>query len=333
VLVVFKDAFLSGGRVKAMLLITVASIPGIAIVGVTWIATWGLTVKAPSNFDPMRALVEFIFLAPLWGVLYSDRYYGATWAVLTILTCIVCRRADPVGRSSLTSGVIFFSLVAMLLLMPDAAAGGSAISMRLAALAYIAFVIYLSTLLKDTGHTRYLVALAALLYVSTFIVSHWRLLQTLSQQSSEVVAAQQGLPEKNSILYVCFDHVGDGTTDATYGMIITQPMLHTGLYGDTDEKLLEWNNAEAGLHYFPIQFRGGRSLYRWIGSQANIEADPQTFNVANAASSPIGLPRYILEWGAGKYGTELPVEWFQSYRLAPSLSNASSARLLALKQY
>jgi hypothetical protein len=143
-------------------------------------------------------------------------------------------------------GLLAGAFLVLCFVAPDAAAGGSLVSARLAALVFIFIFIWIGDGFGKRGDV------AALVVAATLAAAAWAgnlyYYRKYDRALRELTAADCGFRPGSGMVYLDYAEGRPGLVRVT---------LHAGAYYAVRSRLVDYCNYEAELPYFPLQFRPG----------------------------------------------------------------------------
>jgi hypothetical protein len=259
-------------------------------------------------------LLNLILSLPLRSLTLIDNQLALAWSCVVVAVGIFAYSSGKWGKLAVAYSVAFVLLTTMLAVIPDSLAGGGAVSLRLSVLAYIALVLVVSEINTSYWADRLSIA-AASVYVAVFIACHFTYLNDMSRETAHYVDTVMLVHPKGPVLSLCFNQQGNGYPGEATNY---QPLLHIAGYVDTDLGIVDYNNVEADLGYFPVEFTQSPNPLTLLGGRALVEERPQATRIVDNSLSDHQRPVTIVlsgvaEWRNLHSAGPIPLSWFRDY--------------------
>jgi hypothetical protein len=222
------------------------------------------------------------------AILLAFLFYGLA------ALCLRQRRGLPLqtGDGFLIATAV---LAAVHFAAPSELAGGGFINQRTVLYPFLTLLLWLGTF-EHSARRRLRVQIAAAGLAVAFLgLILWKY-AGLDRALSEIVAATNRVAPDHTLLFLSYDHRGDGGgDDLAYR---TEPFIHAGGYVAARKRLVDLSLYEANEDYFPLYFRPSLNPYRYLGiGLLGIEEVPPHVDIAGYPRRTGGRVDYVLVWG------------------------------------
>ena len=160
-------------------------------------------------------------------------------------------RQDGRLRPSLQQADLFLLLAAGMLLLyffaPAAMSGGSMVVERLSLYPYLLLIPWFALRLGPRSRTVAVAVLALLATVNLGYLIHWY--RVLGEEVQQFVAGLEPVPPGSRVMPLLFKRNLASQRSDVFG--------HATGYAALEKGLIDWDNYEARLTYFPVRFREG----------------------------------------------------------------------------
>ncbi len=276
---------------------------------------------------------NFLLLTPMWSLTVNDIALSCSLAVALLLITLSVAATGTWSDRSLCFSASSVTVLALLACTPDTIAGGGAVSLRLALLLMMCLTLLVASCNTSARISLFAIA-AGSIYIVAFSVTHYAYLAETGRLTAEYVRDSGRVTPGSFVLSLCLNVQG-GMGQETFSYI--QPMLHVAGYRDTDSALVEVNNAEADLSYFPVRYKVTPSILDVVGGRSLVEGKPTSVSFAGFNDNTMRVPQYVIISGAAAprpsgLATGIPPDWLHRFQLLEPRSTGSPNTLILEKR-
>ncbi|HKV12089.1 MAG TPA: hypothetical protein VJ725_28345 [Thermoanaerobaculia bacterium] len=202
----------------------------------------GGSIPSDASFQDMakyllRLGVLFTFDRP--QLLLATALSGAI-LLLAVLTFLRRNREEADGFLLLSALFAVFYFVS-----PDATAGGSVLKPRLSLYPFLVLIPWIAPRFTPRLQRAAVAALAVLAALDIGYQTRWH--RVLDGEIQEYLAGLEGVPPHARLLPLTFDKNGSSA--------VIPVLYHAASYAALEKSLVDWDNYEATIGYFPLRFR------------------------------------------------------------------------------